>query len=151
MLAHCLNLLYCLCYAMPDWTLESNLCLGLIARSVQVLRYDQYTDYSSANAINKKTGCDSPTWKGKDYVCGGGGGGGGGGGFGRFRRPENNVCWLAPSINFQKKGGGGHLFGVCAVKQVDMVNGIKGTCSFVRDMWGDLYFVQDKWYKLTLG
>ena len=25
--------------------------------------------------------------------------------FGRSRRPENNICWLAPSNIFQKKGG----------------------------------------------
>ena len=28
---------------------------------------------------------------------------------GRFRRPEDNVDWLAPSNIFQKRGGGGAL------------------------------------------
>ena len=27
--------------------------------------------------------------------------------WGRSRRPENNVCWLAPSNIFQLRGGGG--------------------------------------------
>ena len=38
----------------------------------------------------------------------------------RFRRPENNVLWLAPSnIFFRKRGV--HLFGVCVFNWRNMV------------------------------
>ena len=44
------------------------------------------------------------------------------GSFGRFRRPENNTHWLAPSTSFSEGGGGGGggesaYLGLCAYSE----------------------------------
>ena len=89
-------------YSEKEWNINS-LMVGLDPRSGWLSENQVFQPIQDKKCCEKR---------------GGGGGGGGGERLGKFTRPDDNVHWLAPSIFFSEKGGGGGvcLFVVRAVK-----------------------------------